>query len=71
VILSVNKLRQKAEVTLRMRGKDMHCQSEKDDLYAAIDLLADKLDSQVLKYKEYKDLRASRPRGPAKGPAGQ
>jgi putative sigma-54 modulation protein len=52
VILTVNKLRQKAEVTLHVRGKDLHCQSEEDDLYAAIDLMADKLDRQVLRYKD-------------------
>ena len=51
VILSVDKLRQKAEVTLHLRGKDIHCESEDADLYAAIDLVADKLDRQVLKYK--------------------
>jgi putative sigma-54 modulation protein len=43
---------QKAEVTLHVRGKDLHCESEQADLYAAIDLLADKLDRQVLKYKD-------------------
>jgi putative sigma-54 modulation protein len=52
VILTVNKLKQKAEVTLHVRGKDLHCESEEDDLYAAIDLLADKLDRQVLRYKD-------------------
>jgi putative sigma-54 modulation protein len=52
VILSVNKLGQKAEATLHVRGKDLHCESEEPDLYAAIDLLADRLDRQVLKYKE-------------------
>src|SRR5215216_3810628 len=52
VILTVNKIRQKAEVTLHVRGKDLHCESEQDDLYAAIDLLADKLDRQVLRYKD-------------------
>jgi putative sigma-54 modulation protein len=52
VILSVDKLRQKAEVTLRVRGKDLYCESEEDDLYAAIDLMIDKLDRQVLKYKD-------------------
>jgi putative sigma-54 modulation protein len=52
VILTVDKLRQKAEVTLHVRGKDLHCASEEDDLYAAIDLLADKLDRQVLRYKD-------------------
>jgi putative sigma-54 modulation protein len=52
VILTVDKLRQRAEATLRLRGKDLHCESEQDDLYAAIDLLADKLDRQVLRYKD-------------------
>jgi putative sigma-54 modulation protein len=52
VILTVNKIRQKAEVTLHVRGKDLHCESEEEDLYAAIDLLADKLDRQVLRYKD-------------------
>jgi putative sigma-54 modulation protein len=52
VILTVDKLRQKAEVTLHLSGKDLHCKCEQDDLYAAIDLLADKLDRQVLRYKD-------------------
>jgi len=52
VILTVDKLRQKAEVTLHVPGKDLHCESEEADLYAAIDLLADKLDRQVLRYKD-------------------
>jgi putative sigma-54 modulation protein len=52
VILTVEKLKQKAEVTLHVRGKDLHCASEQEDLYAAIDLLADKLDRQVLRYKD-------------------
>jgi putative sigma-54 modulation protein len=51
VILTVDKLLQKAEVTLHVRGKDLHCESQEPDLYAAIDLLADKLDRQVLRYK--------------------
>ncbi|HEU4351965.1 MAG TPA: ribosome-associated translation inhibitor RaiA [Burkholderiales bacterium] len=52
VILTANKVKQKAEVTLHVRGKDLHCECEEADLYAAIDLLADKLDRQVLKYKD-------------------
>ncbi len=51
VVLSVDGFRQKAEGTLHLRGKDIHCTCEQQDLYAAIDLLADKLDRQVLKYK--------------------
>lgn len=52
VILSVDKLNQKAEVTLHVKGKDIYADSTEADLYAAIDTLADKLDRQVLKYKE-------------------
>jgi putative sigma-54 modulation protein len=52
VILSVQKLKQKAEVTVHVRGKDIFVESQDADLYAAIDSLADKLDRQVLKYKE-------------------
>ena len=52
VILTVDKLRQRAEVTLHVAGKDLHCECEQEDLYAAIDLLADKLDRQVLRYKD-------------------
>jgi putative sigma-54 modulation protein len=57
VILTVEKLRQKAEVTLHVRGKELHCESEEQDLYAAIDLLVDKLDRQVLRYKEQRNGR--------------
>jgi putative sigma-54 modulation protein len=52
VILSVEKLNQKAEVTVHVRGKDIFVEAIDGDLYAAIDSLADKLDRQVLKYKE-------------------
>lgn len=51
VILSVEKLAQKAEVTLHVRGKDIFAESQDEDMYAAIDLMTDKLDRQVLKYK--------------------
>jgi len=52
VILSVEKLKQKAEVTLHVRGKDIFVESEESDLYAAIDSMVDKLDRQVIKYKQ-------------------
>ncbi|HEX7643621.1 MAG TPA: ribosome-associated translation inhibitor RaiA [Burkholderiaceae bacterium] len=56
VILTVDKLpekekRQKAEINLHLRGKDLHAESIAEDLYAAIDMLIDKLDRQVIKYK--------------------
>jgi putative sigma-54 modulation protein len=44
VILSVEKLQQKVEATVHMRGKDIFCESIDTDMYAAIDGLADKLD---------------------------
>lgn len=52
VILSVEKLKQNAEVTLHVRGKDIFVESDDADLYAAIDAMADKLDRQVQKYKQ-------------------
>jgi putative sigma-54 modulation protein len=52
VVLSVNKLQQKIEANVHVRGKDLHAQSIDADMYAAIDALADKLDRQVVKYKE-------------------
>jgi putative sigma-54 modulation protein len=52
VVLSVDKLRQKVEANVHVRGKDIHAESVDADMYAAIDALADKLDRQVLKHKE-------------------
>lgn len=57
VILSVDNLtekekRQKAEINLRMSGKTVYVESLAQDLYAAIDTLIDKLDRQVMKYKD-------------------
>jgi putative sigma-54 modulation protein len=52
VILSVDKLIQKAEITLHVKGKDIYADSIDPDLYAAIDALIDKLDRQVVKHKE-------------------
>jgi putative sigma-54 modulation protein len=39
VVLSVEKLKQKAEATLHVPGKDIHVEAAADDLYAAIDTL--------------------------------
>jgi putative sigma-54 modulation protein len=52
VILSVDKLKQKAEVTVHLPGKDIYVESIEEDLYAAIDILADKLDRQIQKHKQ-------------------
>ncbi|HOG03205.1 MAG: ribosome-associated translation inhibitor RaiA [Candidatus Accumulibacter sp.] len=52
VILSVDKLKQKAEVTVHLAGKDVYVESVDEDLYAAVDGLVDKLERQVQKYKQ-------------------
>lgn len=52
VILSVEKERQKAESTIRISGGEVYAGAESDDLYAAIDKLAAKLDRQLIKQKE-------------------
>lgn len=52
VILQVDKLRQKADATLRVAGGEIHARAEETDMYASIDALVDKLDRQILKFKE-------------------
>jgi putative sigma-54 modulation protein len=57
VILSVEKLRQKAEATVHISGKDVFVECDDENLYAAIDALVDKLDRQVMKHKEKQSAR--------------
>lgn len=52
VILSVEKVRQKAEATLALAGASLFADHVEEDMYAAIDGLVDKLDRQVKKHKE-------------------
>jgi len=52
VILSVEKLRQKAEATVHVSGKEIFVENEDENLYVAIDLMASKLDRSILKYKD-------------------
>lgn len=53
VILSVEKLRHKAEATVHASGADLHAEAVVDqDMYAAIDALMDKLDQQTRRHKE-------------------
>ncbi len=52
VTLSVEKLVHKAEATLHVPGNDLHVACTDENMYSAIDSLADKLDRQVLKHKE-------------------
>jgi len=52
VVLTVEKLRHKAEATVHINGNNLFADSVQEDMYAAIDTLADKLDRQVKKHKE-------------------
>jgi len=52
IVLHVQKNQHKAEATIHARGATLHADAEGQDMYAAIDSLADKLDRQVLKHKE-------------------
>lgn len=51
VVLNVEKLRHKIEATVRMAGAELFAAVESDNMYAAIDALADKLDRQLSKHK--------------------
>lgn len=54
VVLSVEKLRQKAEASIQLNGAKVFADATSEDMYAAIDGLTDKLDRQVIKHKEKK-----------------
>jgi putative sigma-54 modulation protein len=51
-ILTVEKLRQKAEATLHVSGTAIHTEATDENMYAAIDALTDKLDRCLKKHKE-------------------
>lgn len=52
VILEIEKDRQKAEATIHVSRGQVYADSEDENMYAAIDSLADKLDRQIKKHKE-------------------
>jgi putative sigma-54 modulation protein len=52
IVLTVEKLRHKAEATLHVSGSNLHADDVQEDMYAAIDGLIDKLDRQGKKHKE-------------------
>lgn len=51
VTLSVEKFRQKAEVTIPMKGNILRAEEESDDMYVSIDVVAELLERQVRKFK--------------------
>lgn len=57
VLLTIDNLkekdqRQRAECSIHVKGRELFAEAAHADLYAAVDGLADKLDRQVLKYKD-------------------
>lgn len=51
-ILTVEKLRHKAEATVLVNGGTIYADNTEEDMYAAIDGLVDKIERRVRKYKE-------------------
>ena len=51
-LLSVERTDQRAEATVNFAGRTVHADASGVDVYAAIDLLADKLDRLLVKHKE-------------------
>ncbi|SFU78006.1 sigma 54 modulation protein /SSU ribosomal protein S30P [Nitrosomonas eutropha] len=62
VTLSVDKLKQKAEATVHLPGREIFVEADGTDMYASIDSLADKLARQILKHKE-KNIRQRNDQG--------
>lgn len=52
VVLGVEKLKHKAAATITLSQKTIHAEADANDMYAAIDGLADRLDRQVKEHKE-------------------
>ncbi|MFP1740134.1 ribosome hibernation promoting factor [Lonsdalea quercina] len=52
VVLKVEKIQQIAEATIHVNGGELHATSEAEEMYAAIDLLIDKLARQLNKHKD-------------------
>ncbi|MCD6570197.1 MAG: ribosome-associated translation inhibitor RaiA [Deltaproteobacteria bacterium] len=57
VVLSVEKIRHKAEVTLNADGMMINAVEITEDMYSAIDMVMDKLERQVKRYKEKSQMK--------------
>jgi len=59
VILTVEKLEQKAEATVQISGATLFADDAQENMYTAIDNMVDKLDRQIIKHKEKTQARRS------------
>ena len=69
VVLSVEKRRHKADVTLNADGAVINAVEITEDLYAAIDTVMDKLERQIKKHKEKLQGKKTQPKAAAAAPA--
>ena len=61
--LGIRKPEYLAEATLSLAGRTLHADASAETMYAAIDILADKLDRLLLKHKQKKIDKERAPRG--------
>jgi putative sigma-54 modulation protein len=59
---SMEKYRHVAELTVHANGKDFMGREESEDMYASVDRVVDKLERQILRYKEKRKKRKSLPK---------
>ncbi len=52
VTLTVDKLVHIAKADINVKGSNLHAEAESEDMYSAVDGLIDKVDRQIVKYKE-------------------
>jgi ribosome hibernation promoting factor len=52
VVLHIENVTQVAEATAHMNGAEIHAKAESNDMYNAIDIMIDKLTTQIVKHKE-------------------
>jgi putative sigma-54 modulation protein len=72
VVLSMEKFRHLADVTIDSNGRIIKGKEENADMYAAIDLVMDKIDMQLKKFRDkLRDVKGDRSRAAAPAPASE
>ena len=70
VVLAADKPNYRAEATVTIAGKALHVEATASDMYAAIDMLTDKLDRLLLKQKEKREDQRNRAESLARSESG-
>ncbi len=72
VVLGLEKFRHLADVTINSNGRIVKGREENTDMYAAIDLVMDKIDMQLRKHREkLREVKGDRSRGYSPEPVGE